>query len=208
MQLAVPPSVPAKPVKFTFFAVYPAVPKNVSVYVPAVKLKLIEFVSFKAPDSTVVATPVEFVTLTADVPVTDKFVIVEVFQTVPVPETDIDPEPKSIVLVLEFDDEKVGQVNEYEFKVIVPVVKVTSPENEFEITLKFPLSIVIVAEKAFPEVEKFNEDGGITVINPVGFTPDPEFILLTVKVLVKVIVPLVVLKEVSKIGKNKYVLEF
>jgi hypothetical protein len=37
--------VPAKPVKLTFLAVYPPVPRKVKAYVPAVKLKEIELAS-------------------------------------------------------------------------------------------------------------------------------------------------------------------
>ena len=66
------PHVPAKPVKFTLLALAPA--KNVSVYVPVVKLKEKLLASVDVPVATVVATAPELEMLTVGVPVTLKLV--------------------------------------------------------------------------------------------------------------------------------------
>ena len=67
---------------------------------PAVKLKLIELASLTEPGVTVVAVPVELVTLTTGVPVRVNPVIEEVVQTVPVEVTVMLPVPKASDLLL------------------------------------------------------------------------------------------------------------
>ena len=96
----VAPHVPAYPVKSTFFAVCKIDDKNVSAYVPAVKLNDMELASLKAPEDTVVATAPEFEILTTGVPVTVNPVTVAVVQRVPpAPLQVMVPEPKAKVRV-------------------------------------------------------------------------------------------------------------
>jgi hypothetical protein len=67
--LLISPSVPAKPVKSTFLAVWLADPKNVKAYVPAVKLNEIELASACGEDVTVLAVEPELVMVVMSVPV-------------------------------------------------------------------------------------------------------------------------------------------
>ena len=73
--------VPAKPLKLTLLALAPA--KNVSAYVPVVKLKEKLLASVGVPVATVVATAPELEILTVGVPVTLKLVIAPESKRVP-----------------------------------------------------------------------------------------------------------------------------
>lgn len=69
----------------------------VRVYVPAVKLKLIELASLREPVDTVVATAPAYVTLTTGVPDTVRLLLVAAVQSVPpAPLTVILPVPKAM----------------------------------------------------------------------------------------------------------------
>lgn len=90
--------VPAKPVKFRL-RLDPA--PNVRLYVPVVKLKLMELASLKAPVLMLDAVAVPLETLTTCVPVVVRFVAVRVFHRPPVPLTVMFPVPKAMVRTLE-----------------------------------------------------------------------------------------------------------
>lgn len=146
--------VPANPVKFTFFAVYPEVPKKVNAYVPAVKLKLTEFASDKGPVLTVMAPAVEFVTFTTGVPVTVKLVAVAVVQAVPDVRTAvIFPVPKAIVLALVPEELTPATV-----RVLVPNDSVPEVKNKLAVAVQLStkdrvpeiLSIVRLPPNATP----------------------------------------------------------
>ena len=100
--------VPAKPVKLTLLAVYPAVPKNVRAYVPAVKLNDMLLASERVPGRTEEATVLLYVMSTLEVPVTVRFVDVAVVQMpVLLPAREKYPvEPNAMVRTFELDEAK------------------------------------------------------------------------------------------------------
>jgi hypothetical protein len=117
-------TVPVNPVKFKFLKDPLSV--SASEYVPVVKLKLIEFVSDKAPVVTVVAVPVGFETLTTGVPVTVKLVMFSVIQTMPVPVVVMFPVPKDRVRAVDPELEKLPVVRVLPFKARVPDIRVVA----------------------------------------------------------------------------------
>jgi len=109
-------------VKFTLLALAPA--KNVSVYVPVVKLKEKLFASVGVPVATVVATAPELEMLTVGVPVTLKLVIAPESKRVPPAAMQVMfPIPNAMTRVVVLMALKRPVVRVFPFRSSVPTVK-------------------------------------------------------------------------------------
>ena len=152
----VAPHVPVKPVKSTFFALYPAF-KNVRTYPPVVKLKDMDCDSDNKPGVTVDAVEPGRLIFTTGVPVMVNPVTPAVVQIVPPAEparTKL-PVPKAMVLVLELLELKTPglvMVAVCPFRSSVPVVKVTPEKNAASCNAHDPVALlkVVVPPRLLP----------------------------------------------------------